>query len=180
MSRREEVWERKRQAFLARRGDGWWNWRGWGELTIKGGELSREMRSFCWLFKLFGMIMFYHQIWCWTNTVHILKWGITRVSLLVLHGSDTKETKYGIWLILYKLGWSWILICTWIKYYCTHKSNVLSISAFYRQAWKLFEYQRWVNYYCLTNNNKWRLNPWIDLDQWRNLRAVRIFTDPYE
>ena len=72
MSRREEVWERKRQAFLARRGDvATWRWLvdlvelAWrtGELTIKG-ELSREMRSFCWLFKLFGMIMFYHQIWC--------------------------------------------------------------------------------------------------------------------
>jgi hypothetical protein len=110
----------------------------------------------------------------------ILKWGITRVSLLVLHGSDTKETKYGIWLILYKLGRSWILICTWIKYYCTNKNNVLSISAFHRQAWKLFECQRWVNYYCLTNNNKWWFNPWIDLGQWRNkcgpyiYRSVRI------
>jgi hypothetical protein len=110
----------------------------------------------------------------------ILKWGITRVSLLVLHGSDTKETKYGIWLILYKLGRSWILICTWIKYYCTNKNNVLSISAFHRQAWKLFECQRWVNYYCLTNNNKWWFNPWIDLGRWRNkcgpyiYRSVRI------
>ena len=64
----------------------------------------------------------------------ILKWGITRVSLLVLHRSDTKETKYGIWLILYKLGWSWILICSCIKYYCTTKNHALSISAFHRHS----------------------------------------------
>lgn len=109
MSRRDDVWERKRQAFLARPGDvapaTWRRGDGWvetGETGVANGANWPNQGDFEWgnevflliVCMLFGMIMFYQQIYGVELIQYILQWGKTRVSLLVLHGSDTKETKF--------------------------------------------------------------------------------------